>query len=67
MVTLEEVSFHYHKQHSGSRQYILRNISLQVKTGSFCGIVGPNGSGKTTLLNLITGQLSPASGHIRMK
>jgi ABC-2 type transport system ATP-binding protein len=29
-------------------------------------LVGPNGSGKTTLLNLITGQLRPTMGRVRV-
>ena len=30
------------------------------------GIVGPNGSGKTTLLSMLTGTLSPDSGHVKL-
>jgi ABC-2 type transport system ATP-binding protein len=39
-------------------------IDLEVREGSFYGIVGPNGAGKTTTLSMITGLLRPDSGNI---
>jgi len=40
------------------------NVSFDVQHGDAVGIIGPNGAGKTSLFNLITGDLSPASGTI---
>ncbi|HEY8542725.1 MAG TPA: metal ABC transporter ATP-binding protein [Pseudothermotoga sp.] len=34
---------------------ILKNISFEIKTGSFTGIIGPNGAGKSTLVKAILG------------
>ena len=34
---------------------VLNNISFEVESGTFLGIVGPNGCGKTTLLKAIGG------------
>nr|WP_241983401.1 ABC transporter ATP-binding protein [Cryobacterium tagatosivorans] len=42
------------------------DISLEVRAGSFYGIVGPNGAGKTTTLSMVTGLLRPDSGSIRV-
>lgn len=42
----------------------LKNISLSLRKGEACGIVGLNGSGKSTLLQIITGTLSPTSGRV---
>jgi ABC-2 type transport system ATP-binding protein len=43
----------------------VNDISLSLPKGAY-GLVGPNGSGKTTLLNLITGQLRPTMGTVRV-
>lgn len=40
------------------------NVSLQVREGSFFGIVGPNGAGKTTVLSMISGLNRPTSGTV---
>jgi branched-chain amino acid transport system ATP-binding protein len=42
------------------------NISLEVMPGERRLIIGPNGAGKTTLFNLITGDLAPDTGSIRL-
>jgi len=42
------------------------NVSLTVEPGERRLIIGPNGAGKTTLFNLITGELRPDSGAIRL-
>lgn len=39
-------------------------VSLDVREGSFYGIVGPNGAGKTTTLSMITGLLRPDEGRV---
>jgi ABC-type multidrug transport system ATPase subunit len=50
---------------SGSRRKdILKNVSLQVKMGRVCCLLGPNGSGKTTLLKILAGLLDPNSGSV---
>ena len=38
--------------------------SLNIKSGSITGIIGPNGSGKTTLFNLIAGNLKSSKGEV---
>ncbi|MRG60630.1 ATP-binding cassette domain-containing protein [Agromyces sp. CFH 90414] len=41
-------------------------VSLDVRAGSFYGVVGPNGAGKTTTLSMITGLLRPDEGVVRI-
>ena len=45
---------------------IVRNLDLRVLRGDRLGIIGPNGAGKSTLLKLLTGQIPPDSGTIRI-
>jgi ABC transport system ATP-binding/permease protein len=45
---------------------IVREFSLRLSRGERIGIVGANGAGKTTLINLLTGQLPPDSGSVKI-
>lgn len=44
------------------KKEIVHQVSLQVQSGEFVGLIGPNGSGKTTLLKSIYRVLKPAGG-----
>ena len=43
----------------------INDFTLTLEAGAY-GLLGPNGSGKSTLLNLITGQLRPTLGTVRV-
>ncbi|MGV2020724.1 ABC-F family ATP-binding cassette domain-containing protein [Agrobacterium sp. 22-223-1] len=45
---------------------IVAPFSLRVHRGDCIGFVGPNGAGKTTLLKMLTGQLEPDSGSVKL-
>lgn len=44
----------------------LSDINFSLKRGEALGIIGFNGAGKTTLLRILSGQLLPDRGEIRM-
>jgi ATP-binding cassette subfamily F protein uup len=45
---------------------VVRDLSLRLMRGDRLGIVGPNGAGKSTVLKLLTGELTPDAGSIRL-
>lgn len=52
---------------SFKRQRILKDINLEVKEGTICGIIGRNGSGKTVLFKCICGFFLTDSGKIEVQ
>ena len=44
--------------------WALKDLDLEIPTGSTFGIIGSNGSGKSTLLKCLTGILTPEKGSI---
>lgn len=45
---------------------IFQEVSLLVRRGDGVALVGPNGAGKTTLLKLLTGDLDPVAGRVKI-
>ncbi len=54
------------KEYSYDKQTlpVVKNVSLEVKQGTFVALVGPSGCGKSTLLNMIGALDQPSSGQI---
>lgn len=59
-IDVKNLSFNY-----GGNQ-VLQDLTFQIKSGEYLGIIGPNGGGKTTLLKIILGLLKPATGAVKI-
>ena len=57
-IKIKDLYFKYHKD------YVLKNINLEVKKKDFLTILGPNGAGKSTLLKLIMVMERPSHGQV---
>ena len=62
MLEIENVSYQ-----TQSLKWLVSNVSLAVPAGQFLCIVGPNGAGKSTLLRMISNELVPTEGFIRLR
>lgn len=59
-IELNHVSYSY----PDSNEFVLKDVSLQIKAGKKIAILGRSGTGKSTLLKLLTGALSPLHGEV---
>ena len=59
VLTIENMAFKYDKE------WVLKNIDLNIYRGDKVCLVGPNGAGKTTLTRLIFRQLQPREGMVQ--
>ena len=55
---------HRYFKRGSERVDVLNDLTLDVPSGEFLGLMGPSGSGKTTLLNLIAGLDRPSEGQV---
>lgn len=44
----------------------LKEISFSISSGEIFGFLGPSGAGKTTTINILTGQLPPDGGEVKI-
>ncbi|WP_294218842.1 ABC-F family ATP-binding cassette domain-containing protein [uncultured Sphingomonas sp.] len=55
-----------HASKSFGERAIIKDLTLRVTRGDRIGIVGRNGAGKTTLLKLLTGEMAPDDGEVKL-
>ena len=52
--------------HAFDDKQIVRNFDLTVQRGDRVAFVGPNGVGKTTLIKILTGEITPDAGSVKL-
>lgn len=62
-LSVSNLSFSYD---GADRDYVLKNINLQIPQNKVTAIVGASGSGKTTLIKLMLGFYEPNMGSIKI-
>ena len=65
MLSLDHVSVTFNEG-TPNEVRALQDLSLFVEEGEFITVIGSNGAGKSTLFNVISGAVSPKSGHIHL-
>ena len=60
LVEIKDLHFSY------AQNAVLRGVNLAIPRGKVVAILGASGCGKTTLLRHIGGQLTPASGSVKV-
>jgi ATP-binding cassette subfamily B protein len=63
-IEFDHVWFAYGTDQSGEPDWVLRDVTLEVKPGEKVAIVGHTGAGKTTLINLLMRFYDPTRGRI---
>ncbi|BAZ32525.1 nitrate transport ATP-binding subunits C and D [Cylindrospermum sp. NIES-4074] len=51
---------------NGSKNIVLKDIDLQIKSGSFVSLIGHSGCGKSTLLNIVAGLEQATRGQVQV-
>ena len=46
---------------------LVRDVSLTVNPGEVLAVIGPNGAGKSTFLKLLSGEIKPSAGRIKLE
>ena len=59
-ISAEDLRFSY-----GDHEAV-KGISFDIAPGEIFGFLGPNGAGKTTTIKMLTGQLQPGGGTVRI-
>ncbi len=65
-VEIRELSKTYAADSAQPPKVALKNINLDIPTGSFFGLLGPNGAGKSTLINILAGLVLKTSGDAKI-
>ncbi len=60
LITANQINHYYGSYHA------VQGLSLELTRGEVLGLLGPNGAGKTTSMNILSGNITPSTGSIRL-
>src|SRR5688572_3350281 len=60
MITVNDVTMSF------GERVLFDNVNVTFNAGERYGLTGPNGSGKSTFMKIVTGEVEPVGGHIRL-
>ncbi len=66
MAALDRVEIQKVAKRFGSER-ALAGVTLELRAGSMCALLGHNGAGKTTLLGVLSTLVRPSAGHVHYK
>ncbi|MDF1605846.1 sugar ABC transporter ATP-binding protein [Nocardioides sp. YIM 152315] len=52
--------------HSYGATRVLNDVSITLRSGKVCGLIGQNGAGKSTIVKLLSGAISPTVGSVQV-
>ena len=61
-IEVQNLSYQIHKE-----KKVLKDLTLQIASGTFVAVLGENGAGKTTLLDMIMGFRKPSQGSVKVE
>jgi ABC-2 type transport system ATP-binding protein len=65
LIEVKHLSRHYHGGRGGD-SIAVNDISFSLKRGEVLGFLGPNGAGKSTTMKMLSGNLAPTHGSIKI-
>jgi ATPase subunit of ABC transporter with duplicated ATPase domains len=60
MITVNDVTMSF------GERVLFDNVAVTFNAGERYGLTGPNGSGKSTFMKIVTGEIEPVAGHVRL-
>ncbi|WP_142848740.1 ABC-F family ATP-binding cassette domain-containing protein [Telmatospirillum sp. J64-1] len=65
-LVIEAENIHKSFDSAAGSKIVAKGFSTRIMRGDRIGFIGPNGAGKTTLLRILTGDIPPDSGNVRL-
>ena len=63
-ISIQNLTKIYRDGKTSEEKHALKSISLDIKRGSFFGLLGSNGAGKSTMINIMAGLVHKTSGDV---